>query len=573
MRVFILLLIFSPYMLVANAETAIERIQAHLLVQDFTMASKEANAALQQFPKDEKLLEITIQSLARMGNVNEMIRSWETYSKLNTKAYENRELLEEMSWGILEQGAHSSLPMMRTISLLGAFFAQDAKGVGLINALLKDPNSHVRTVAVELASHLRDAQLCDSILHMLQHEQVWKVRLELIKALGSMKITSAKPDLIVLIADDNATAEEKVCAIQSLVNLIETAERTEVVKLTNSSRSGLRVLACQIVSHFGLVRDLDLMINLLNDHCSEVRMSALIAIGRLNISSFQEKTISSYIEKSLKDPNVHVAIAATWLLTLQDKWRGQEAFKRYLGDDSKDVRLLASAALASCGKYSLPLSRQVFQTHTDPYVKMNLAMALIGQREAIQEASEALYEGFNHAHERWMWQETEFGRALTSSDRKYSGSEEDHPEAVHQIAQLEVLNIIAMMKHPKAQDAITKFLSEKTWGITGTASAMLLTECDESAQEMVCQLLNDSSHKVRVQAALILSLWGRDEKAIKVLEEGYLKADRNLKIRILEGIARIGAQSSIPFLVEKMNEPHQSLRIVAACALLQCLYH
>jgi HEAT repeat protein len=568
-----LLFIFVPYILFANAKEATERVQARLLIEDFTTASKEANTALQQFPKDESLWEVYIQSLAKIGNENEMIRSWKTYAILNPKAYENRELLEAMSWGVLDQGANSSLPMIRTISLLGAFFAQDAKGVSLLNAHLKDSNSQVRAITVELASNLRDAQLCDSILKMLRNEQVWKVRLNLIKAIGSMKITSAKPDLIAIVADDNSTAEEKVYAIQSLVNLLETAERSEVKKLATSSRAGLRTLACQIVNHFTLGRDLDLMINLLQDHCSEVRMSSLIAIGRLNVSSFNGIPIANIAEGLLRDPNINVAITAAWLLTLHDKFRGQEAFKPYLSHELKDVRILASAALASCGKYSMPLSRQVFSSNSDPYVKMNLAISLIGQREVTQEATEALYDGFTLSKERWMWKETEFGRALTSSDIKYSGSEEEHPEAVHQLAQLEILNIMAMMKHPKAQEAITRFLLEKTWGITGTASAMLLTECDESAQEIVIKLLNHPSHKVKVQAALILSVWGRDEKAIAVLQEGYLNADRDMKIRILEGIARIGSHTSIPFLVDKMNDQHQTLRIVAACALLQCLYH
>lgn len=567
------LLIMTPTLISGTTNNTIERVQAHLLVQDYSSAVKEANTALQNFPKDELLWEVYIQSLSKTGNEKEMIDAWSHYAAINPKAYENRELLELMSWGILDQGANSTLPIIRVLSMLGAFFAQDAKGVSLLNAHLKDSNSQVRAVTVELVSHLRDAQLCDTVLKMVREEQVWKVRLMLIKAIGSMKISSAKPDLIAIVADDHSTAEEKAHAIESLVHLLDTAERSEVHKLAKSSRSGLRILACEIVAHFTLQRDLDLMTHLLQDHSSEVRMAALIAIGRLNESSYNGKSIATMSEGMLKDPNIKVQIAAAWLLTLHDKMRGQQAFLPFLSHNNKDIRILASAALASCGKYSLPLSKQVFGNNQDPYVKMNLAIALIGQREATEEATKALYEGFNSSQERWMWKETEFGRALAQSDVKYTISEDEHPEAIHQLAQLEILNIIAMMKHPKAQEVLTRFLQEKTWGITGAAAALLLTECDESAQEIVLKLLDHPSHKVRIQAALILSIWGRDEKAIVVLQEGYVNADRDMKIKILEGIARIGSQTSIPFLVEKMNERHQSLRIVAACAMLQCLYH
>jgi HEAT repeat protein len=98
-------------------------------------------------------------------------------------------------------------------------------------------------------------------------------------------------------------------------------------------------------------------------------------------------------------------------------------------------------------------------------------------------------------------------------------------------------------------------------------------EGDESAVEIVQQLLQDSQPRVRLQAALILSLWSRDESAIRTLEEGYLNSNWEQKARILEGIGRIGSIRSIPFLLNVLKEHSQTLRLIAALALIQCLNH
>jgi HEAT repeat protein len=77
----------------------------------------------------------------------------------------------------------------------------------------------------------------------------------------------------------------------------------------------------------------------------------------------------------------------------------------------------------------------------------------------------------------------------------------------------------------------------------------------------------------RFQAALILAGLGGDPSAIKILQSAYPKVDREMKMHILEAIANIGDQSSIPFLISVLDEPFQILRVVAASALIKCIYH
>jgi HEAT repeat protein len=136
-----------------------------------------------------------------------------------------------------------------------------------------------------------------------------------------------------------------------------------------------------------------------------------------------------------------------------------------------------------------------------------------------------------------------------------------------------LLNLLAILKAPETQQAIREYLMERSWEISATAAALLLTEGDESSIELVQQLLQDGQPRVRLQAALILSLWSREESAIQALEEGYQNSDWELKARILEGLGRIGSTRSIPFLINVLKEPSQTLRLIAAMALIECLTH
>lgn len=554
-------------------EQAIKRINAHLLIYDPNSACEEARQGLSEHPSYVGLWEHYIKALARQGNEKSMARAWQEYAKLAPKPYENHELIEEMAWCTIKQGSHSSTPLIRIVALLGAFLAQDAKGVDILHAHLQDNNCLIRSAAVQLVAKMRDAKLCDAMLQLLRKEKSWEVHLEAIKAVGAMKIHAAKPDLIRIVSSDQVAAEEKAAAIQALVNLIDAPEREEVTSLAHSNRSGLRLLACEVIAHCALERDLDQIALLLNDYHAEVRSAALQTLGFLRIESLEGRPISEIARDMAKDPDPLVGITAAWALTLNKPQEGQRLFAALIKHNKQEIRLLAAAALSSCGHYGYPFTEEAFRSAKDQYVRINLALALLGQRKEIPEACEVLYECLKTNKSYWMWTEDLLFKRIIPNKLLHKNDDLEHPDSIDQIVRLEVLSTMAMMEDKHAQLAITDFLEHRTWGISGLASALLLTEGDEAAIDVVKKLLEHTNHKVRVQAALILSLWSREESAINVLEQSYDFADRELKEKIIEGIGRVGATSSIPFLISKLNEPYQSLRIFAASALLECLYH
>lgn len=138
---------------------------------------------------------------------------------------------------------------------------------------------------------------------------------------------------------------------------------------------------------------------------------------------------------------------------------------------------------------------------------------------------------------------------------------------------LELINALAIEEDPQALEAVKALLKERSWGVTGVASSLLLTEGDPEAADLIKELLKDPSDKVKLQAALVLGIWGRSPDALSTLEQLYPRSSREQKEHILEALGSIGDSRSLPFLVERMNEHQQVLRMIAASSVLRTLYH
>ena len=564
MNYFCFIFVFLFGNLFANPEA--QRICSHLLIGNYKLACHEAKAVLKNYPENQALWEAYIQALAKAGDEQEMLKAWKQYLVHFPEQKNNRQVLENMAWGVIEKGTTATSPLTRLYTLVGAFFGQDSRGVEVLYKGMHDDNVSVRGIAVKLASELRDAKLKTKVLELLRTEKNWRVRMEAILAAGKMEITEAEKDLIDILSNDQSSIETKTAAFQALVDLLETPEREEVLHFAQSDRANLRILACKVIEHAELVNESDLLLPLLQDHNPQVREAAVHAMGVLRSDKIE------YIMPLLNDTHPQVALTASWAVTLKDPVRGQQAFKPWFKNSKKEIRLFAAAALSATGKHGYPLVLEVFESTTDPYVKMNLALGMIGQRVETEKAAQALYYGFAHQKENWAWEENNF-KALGPSEVRFSELIPNYPEAVNLATRLEILNVLAMMNQPGLKEEVKNFLTRKAWGITVNASALLLTEGDDSAIDIVQNLLDEKDQKVKVQAALILSLWGGGEKAISTLLEAYHYADRELKELILEGLGNIGSATTIPFLVDRLGESSTSLRIIAASSLLKTLYH
>lgn len=558
---------------VDTSEAYSRKVHAHLLIHDKHSACEMGRQGVLSYNNDAQIWEAYITALAEAGFEKEMISAWQHYFILNPKAFENRKLIENMAWGVIRKASYSDSPIIRIYSILGAFYANDARGVQILNRLIRDSNTLTRLAAIQLSSRLRDASLCDSIAQAYLKEHCTENRIEIIKAIGNMKLKALKPQLVAILVNQKSSAEEKAAAIESIIHLMDTVERNEILHLATSDRAGLRLLASHAVAHFELTNELDLLLPLLKDNSSEVRATVLQHLGTLRVDNINDTKVVDIASSMIVDRDPHVAISAAWLLTLHDPEKGQKAFFPWFSHANSEIRILAATALGSAGKYAFPLIVPMFKQSKDKFVKLNLAHALLVNRSNLPEASETLFEAIKNQKEKLDWEKNGIFRSIISSKKNYSDNPDENPVVLSQIVKLEILNLLALVKYSNAQEAVLTFLKQKNWGISGMAAALLLTEGDENAVDIVKELLTYPVYKVRVQAAIILALWGQGEDALKVLQEAYFEGDREDKERIVEAIGRVSVSSSIPFLLQQLNEPSQKLRIIVACALLECLYN
>lgn len=553
-----------------------KRVHTHLLIDDVFSAIAEAKKELKKYP-DSKILRLALmKALCIRGNEIEALEQWHQVIENHEEMLQDRVSLETLSWGALNKGETSNQLVVRVNALIGAAMTRDAKAIPLILKALRGSNSLLRSVAVSLAASYGDFPLQNEIARLLREEKVWYVRLELIKAIGQLGMTDLKEELIKIIGNTQTLAEEKVAAIVSFVNMYEKIEDRELDSLIHSNRAGLRELACEVITHLDLTHKVKELLTLLKDSHPQVRITALNALGLLGINQWENQPLFSIknVENLLEDKVPEVVITASWLAMLCGDERGKKQLYHWAIHGEQRFARLATAAAAITGEKGIPLMKKILENSKDPFIQINLARGLISQRQEVEYACKIIdkhltKEGF------WMWENSlnPLFRSLAPSNVRHNPQIANYPSVMNQLTRLELLSLLCMMHYPKAQEAVKAFLQTHSWGVTGAAAATLLREGDDEALDVVRNLLTDSEEKIRIQAALILTMLGNDKTAVQVLKEAYSSADREIKLYILEAVSKVGDPETITFLLDRLSEPFQVMRVVAATAIIKCLYH
>ncbi len=548
----------------ADEAEAVRRVYAHLLVHDPNSAVKEAEKLLQLYPESSDLQLAYLQALTERGDEAIALQKW---MGKKDELVKNRRALEILAWGVLKKGDHSSQLNIHFNALIGSALTRDVRAVPMLIQAMRGTNALFRLLAIRFAAHYGDGPLQDELKRLLVEEKVWFVRLEVLQAIGKLRMQSVRESLKEIIGNKKTLTEEKAHAILALVQMYDAVRPEDLSELLKSNRAGLRELGCELISYFDLHGHLKELMPLLQDSSPDVRAHALRTIGLLKFRISEKK-----LETLMEDSSPLVAITACWVSALQGIDKGIENLGIWLKDIHPRWRLVAAVTLSSCGKSAFPLMIQEMEKNEDPFVRVNLAMGLIGQRAEVEKACTTLSQFLEKDHETYlMWDDNFQLRMLAPSLVSHIEQIPNYPKVIDQKVRLDLLNILCILQYPKAQEAIKGFVKNETWGITGAAISVLLEEGDEEAMVIIRQLLKDEDAEVRVQAAFLLAMVGRDPEALKVLTEVYPHMNREMKIQILEAIGHVGSMESIPFLVDILNEPFQLLRVVAASAIIQCL--
>lgn len=552
----------------SSCSSALRKIEAHILVGDYKNAARDSLLALSHYPEDPLVYRVAIKGLAAAGEEGEMMRVWHDFQKEFPDLSCEQEVLEEMCWGILKKGIVSPGTKSQLLCVIAAALAQDVRALPFLQLGMRHSNSQIRALSVQLAGHYGDHSLREEIIRLFREERGRDVRIEILGVLGKLFIEELVPDLIDMISSDTTSPQEKLAAIKAIVQIREHIERGELEVLVKSKRAGLRRLACEAIAHCELREHGDLLASLLLDSHPDVRSSALQAIGLMRINEPDIMRIVKDLAQTALDPVV--GVTASWVEMLAG---GGESIHTWLFHEKEQVRLLAAAAVVAAGPYGLDLAKRMIDETTDPFVRANLGLALIGQRSDCDKACTILDNFLRSSKEKWMLVEEGVFHSIQKSTLSHNAAIANYPEVVNQTVRLEVINVLAMLEYPGTAESIKEFLKQRRWKVTGLAAEMLLGEGDESSIDYVRELLHDPDREIRSEAALVLATWGRDPSALPILLEIYPTADRQLQIKILEALGRIKDKTAIPFLIECLEESSLLIRMIGASILLQTMNH
>lgn len=575
MKWFVYLAALSPLFLEGKwtEEEGMRRIQAHLLIDDSSAALEEAHKLFQHYPDSMPVGKMFVEALAANGLEEPALDLWNALTVKEPALLYDRHLLEELSWGVLKKGLQSTQYGVRLAALIGAYLTHDIRAVPILQKMMRDSNAVVRCVAVQMASSYQDAPLKEEIARMVSEEKVWIVRLEVMKAVGRLRMKELAPKLQALVQSEKTTYEERQVAISSLVEIYDRISLEELQTLARSNRAGLRHLACSLAAHFRLEQAQGEIIRLIQDTNPHVRIAALNAFGLFYRDRLSGEEAKSLLASSLKDADPSVAITASWAALLVDPLFGEPHLEKWLQDSLSENRRLAAAALAACGNRSLALAKTTLQKSSDIYVKANIALGLLGQRTEVKECCDLIYDFLQNEKRMWMWDNraNPLFQVLAPSQVRHIDQIPNYPEAIDQMTRLNLVSLLALVEDSRALEALKQFLQRKSWGLTGVAAATLLQEGDDTALEVVRQLLTEKDADVRLQACLVLAMVGRDETVLRELQGFYAGAEHEKKLHILEAMGRVGNTESYSFLVGVFKEPFPILRVAAAAALIQSL--
>ena len=539
------------------------RIEALLTIGDAQQALIELEPLLAQDPDNKGLQRLEVMSLAKRADITALLKAYSRYHDLAKCDFDTK-LLEDVAWAIIKNASQSSSPFIRQEAYIASFMANDASGIPTCLKALNDPSEQLRLMATALAARAHDEALQIQTHHAIKHDASSRVRLESINAVGATRYEGAKETLLAILDAKECDAEEKRAAIAALSNITKDVDGNTIKTLVKSERASLRILACELVlGHYGETHATNLL-PLMQDSVFDVRLAAIGCIAALGV-----KPDEASMKHILAHQDIKTKILANWLALVVGYNESQAInnLRTFLQLKDRTLRLFTSGAIAHSGHHVKHFSSFVTD---DPLVRMNLAIGCIWQRHDIKNASHHLLVALKDPT-RLSWQYVGVISFVGPSTTSHAGGISRLPESQDLLCRLELYSMLGTCNTVSIHEPLRAFLRDRTWGISGHCACLMMQEGLMCFDELRT-LLNDPCCEISLQAAFILAFYAQDDEALKVLINAFKGESRQMKEYILFAVATIGTKSALPFLIQVLNEPFESLRVSAARGILTCLY-
>lgn len=552
-----------------------EKIRYNLLIRNDTEAIEQASAAIKKYPHSLSLRKLYIESLSNSGAEKKLLQAWQQFAREFPDYKYDDSVLELVSKGVLHHAELSEPYASKLYRYAVAATFNDASTVESLKEALNDTNFIVREMALEASLQQGDEVLCDEILELLKRERVPSVRRKAIEVLLRIKGDDIKPLAQAILKDPMLGYRDRFSLVLSLLEGKKTVTRPEIEELANSHHAFERQIACYIFNYFHLTEDLDLLAKLVNDPIQDVRVQAVTSLGQLRVKEVAGKSIENILEQALSSDNLDLSLLSSWVLVLNQNEEQKNRFRDFLFHSNQKVRLQAASLVCYSLPYSQELATEFFQIHTDPFVRLNLSIYMLLHRIQVKEAANQIYQ-FMQDFESVSFKASYPYPMETVWPNHLSDDFERSMSSLPKSAQSEIvtfclLNLLAIVDDPRAYPEISKFLDTHHSNIALASMPQFAKAGSGPLLELIRSFFTHEDLNKRIQAAAIVATLKKEEEALKVLYDAYSQVDRNLKEMILMIIGQIGSKDSIPFLMDAIYQPSQTLRVVASSSLLQCL--
>jgi HEAT repeat protein len=539
-------------------------IESYLEIGAFDQAEMLSKQAIHSFPEEEAFYFLHIRSLSKKKKLQEALLSFAQFCQKFPAP--SPPAIEEIAWAILKEGARSQAIEQKIHALLGAALSQDAKGMPILLKGLRSSNYTVRYIATQLAGQWPDSAIKKELLHILKNDVNSLVRQTAAQSLSGLQAEEAIAELKFFLENSHST-EEKQSAQSALLKLTKEISLSALKQLAQDKKKEVRSMAPRILEELQLTQEWSLLLPLLKDAQEEVKLRALEALAHLPLSKEDRQSLLPHLEEMRARERGLVKLQTLWLLALMQREVAPDVMA-FLQSERLKERLFAHALLADF--YPEEAKRH---WPTDPLAQVNAALYLLNAEDhkQVETGADAIFSFAETYTKHVAWQQVGAYQLLLESPIPYIAHLPAYKEQVDQLSRIELL--CRVMHQKPVLPLLKKLLKNRMRQIGGTATLLLLKEGDFHLKEEIEQLLQDKDPAVQIQTALILSLFRRDQKAVPLLESAYFSQERLLKEQILSAIGQIASPKSLPFLVSVMQKEPFPLKLLAASAALQCLYH
>lgn len=547
-----------------------DKVVAYYQIQDYESALN----LIERQSKQEPYRNLKLEILAKLGLTQNALDELRYFPEIyDLKKKENFLNLESLAWSILSNQKNNA-ESVQVASLIGAYLTRDAKAALLLKKHLFSSNSKLRAMAANFSSYYQDPFLKTAVFQRLKDEKNVDVKKELIAAIGKMKMKEAQPMLEEILLSEFSSDDLKATALFAYAEIFDEITQNQIQFFLRSPRAHFKQLGLRLLFSFENLPEevFPEIISLLKDSTPEVKQEALVTIALLQNEVQIPKEIFDEVENLTTDKHQITQLLAFWCKARSEN-KLDPKFKDFLDHPNEQARLLSVALLGCIGKSGEPILHAALD-HKDSYVSLNAAYALLHRGKGDEKILNVLDAALKNPKHFLMIDQSinpQFSYISPSKVRHHPFIMA-YPKVMDGMARIRLLEAMSTYDNTRVKNHLKNLLSQKEAVLTFYTIGLLLQEDLESLTELK-ELTKDPNPSIALAATLSIAFVGKDPNIAPKLAVIFEHVGFEEKLHILEAIGALGNKEMVPFLVKMLQKPFSSLQIVAASALIQCLYH